>query len=157
MSSQMKYQVDMFMGPQSFIFRTNSAKSILTFTGIKKLNSESIKNYLCSLNDFKDGPAVPDATTTKANSKSKTKEISQSGTPLFSGGQQMPNYLDQVRMNLEAMGYKTEKQQVAMLKKLPYPPLKNLKHFPRKGNLSPIALQTILGLVIREQVKNGKR
>jgi hypothetical protein len=45
----MKHQVDIWCGKQSYIYRTNSAKEVARFVGLKKLTAETIGRFLQDL------------------------------------------------------------------------------------------------------------
>ena len=92
-----KYQIDMFVGTSSFIFRTDALKEVKDFTGIKKFNSESVKEYLARL-------SIIEAPAKKV--KGFNYETEASGN----------DYIAQVKKRLSDMGVKSEKEALKILK-----------------------------------------
>ena len=44
-----KYQLNIFAGHQSYIYRTNSEKEVAKFTGLKKITAETVGRFLQDL------------------------------------------------------------------------------------------------------------
>lgn len=93
-----KYQLNMFAGSQSFILRLNSAKEVEKFINVKKLNSDSVIDYLQKLEK-------------KLSGYLSIEDLIGKKKPV------QPVYRDQLEKKLIGLGMTTEKRQMAMLKK----------------------------------------
>lgn len=130
---QKKFQLDQFVGSQSFIFRTDDKKEFLAYTGLKKLDAESMKKFLYDLNDIGD--------------------LIKAETPMSPSAPQV-NYLEKISNRLKLMGAKTKAQELKMLNKLAG---FKLKKFPAPGDLQPVTEQKIYATLLQGGVSDGKK
>lgn len=118
-----KYQVNMFIGTQSFVLRTNSIKELLKFTGAAKLHSDQIRQYLTDLDRQVFGP--------------KTPAPKKSGKLIDT-----PDYIYQVKSRLANMGVMSEKEALKVIRQRSGLKLKNI------GQMTQEQAGTILALLM---------
>jgi hypothetical protein len=123
--------VDVFVGDQSFIFRTDSEKEVKDFTGLKRIDSEGMKKYLYALNDLAPLMGKPPA---------------ESATP-------PQDFLGKIAARLKVMGAKTPAQ---ALKTLNRATGAKLKRMPKPGDLTPVQEQKLYATLLQGKA-NGKK
>lgn len=121
-----RYQVNIFCGSQSFIFRENSIKKVAEFTGIKKLTAQNMASFLSKLNDQVFGTELG-GRFRREQKKSKLSRLSDVLPDL-----EQPDFIGQVNAQLEKRGAKTDKQKIKLYNKLTGSSLKTLKQLQIK-------------------------
>ncbi len=133
------YQLNMFIGAQSFIYRTGDLDAFKKFTGLKELTSENMKEYLYKLNDLSE--YSPEPTTSEAKSNLTQVMAFSNAEPKI-----IIDYLQQIKDRLKLMGAKNKTHSLKMLNRATGA---KLKRFPKPKELSPIQLQKLFGLLLR--------
>jgi transcription initiation factor TFIIIB Brf1 subunit/transcription initiation factor TFIIB len=126
------YQVDIFVGSNSFIYREDDPKKVMKFTGLKSLDSESIKRYLYELNDL-------------------SKMLKVDPTPVDTI---QTDYIERITSRLQIMGAKNNAQILKMLNKLTGA---NFKRMPVAKDLTQKDAQKLYATLLQSGAKNGKK
>lgn len=110
-----KHQVNLFVGSQSYIFRSNSEKEVKKLTGLKTLDANSMADFLSKLNDQVFGAELGGSfkrEERRAMAKAARGKMEYGETAEL----EPPKHLDQIRERLKKMGAKTKAAELKLLR-----------------------------------------